>query len=259
MATFHRGATQEFSATRCESLMSDPSIRLPRPRKQRSGCVVPILITVIGSVIAAGLVTLASSWKATFDECAKTETDLRAEYAGLSWEIYAREAKIAGALAQSKTITDLRTLLKETYYDNSKYKDKSLLELRTQFTINQDRLRIVEGNEAYGKSFKELDENIGRLPRYAELQDIAYGNVPNTLRDSDLKDLIVIMRAVVNRDKFSLFINPLRVSYDEACTFKNVTYHWLDLNKLVYHGSLRTFTEAEKQHIEWLKTHPENN
>jgi hypothetical protein len=239
--------------------MSDRPIRLPRPRKQRPGCLVPILITVIGSVIAAGLVTLVSSWKATFDACAKTETDLRAEYAGLSWEIYAREAKIAAEVGQSKTIADLEARLKEPYYGNSKYKDKSLLELRTQFTINQDRLRIVEGNETYGKDLKDLDAKIKQLPRYTELQEITFGKIPNTLRDGDLKDIIVIIWAIVSRDKLSLFLNPLRVSYDETCTFKNVTYNWLDLNKLVYHGTLRTFTDAEKQQIEWLKAHPESN
>lgn len=242
-----------------KNLMSDPPIRLRKPRKQRSGCFGRILITVIGGVIAAGLVALGSSWKATFDGCAKTESDLRAEYAGLSWEIYAREAKVATEVGQSKTIADLRTLLKEPYYASAKYKDESLLELRTQFIINQDRLRIVEGNEILGKDLKRLDENIKQLPRYAELQDIMDGTISYALQDDDLKDLSVIIWATVSRDRFSLFFNPLRVSYEETCTIKNVTYNWLDLNKLVYHGTLRAFTDAEKQRIEWLKTHPESD
>jgi hypothetical protein len=174
--------------------------------------------------------------------------------------IYAREAKIAAGVGQSKTIADLKTFLKEPYYQNSKYKDKSLLELRTQFTINQDRLRIVEGNEALGAPLKGWDEKIKELPRYAELYEIiTYGTIPNTLKDNDLKDLIVITWAIITRDKFTLLLNPFRVSYDETCTFQNVTNNWLDLNKLVYHGTLRTFTDAEKQRIDWLKTHPESN
>jgi hypothetical protein len=243
--------------------MSDPPIKLlkpPKPRRQGPGCVALILITVIGSVIATGLGALVSSWKTTFDECAKTETDLRAEYIGLTWEIYTREAKIAAEVGQSKTIDDLKTLLKEPYYANSKYKDKSLSELRVQFTINQDRLRIVEGNETYEKDTKELAGKINQLPRLAELSEvITYGTAPNTLNDNDLKDLIVVTWAILNKDKLTFFLNPFRISYDETCTFQNVTYNWLDLNKLVYHGTLRTFTDAEKQHIDWLKTHPESN
>ena len=118
--------------------MSDPPIHLRKPRKQRA---VGLSSTVVAGVVVLGLGALVSSWKATFDECAKTEADLRAEYGGLSWEIYAREAKIAAGVGQSKTIADLKTFLKEPYYQNSKYKDKSLLELRTQFTINQESLK----------------------------------------------------------------------------------------------------------------------
>ncbi len=86
-----------------------------------------------------------------------------------------------------------------------------------------------------------------------------YGVVPNAASDSDLKDMIVIMWTVTRLDAFSLLLNPLRVSYDETCTLKNVTYNWLGLNRLVYHGTLLTFTDAEKKRIEWLKDHPESN
>ena len=239
--------------------MSDPPIRLRKPRKQRQGCVVPILITVIGGLIAAGLIAMGSSWKATFDECAKTEVDLRSEYAGLSWEIYFREQRVASNVAQSKTIGDLSARLSEPYYENSKYKDKSLTELRTQFAINQDRLRITEANETYGKDFKTISEQIRQLPRYVELQDITYGSVPIKASDNDLKNMSVIMLAVTRLDALSLLLNPLRVSYEETCTFKNVTDNWLGRNRLVYHGTLRTFTDAERDQIEWLKSHPESN
>jgi hypothetical protein len=240
--------------------MSDPPIRLPKPRKPRSGCSIAILSSIVGGLVVAVLVAIGSSWKATFDECAKTERDLRAEYAGLSWELYQREARIGAELGQSKTIADLETRLKEPYHDNSKYKDKSLSELRLQFTINQDQLRIVEGSETYGKSLSELDQKIKQLPRYAELQEIiSGGSVPSTLHDDSLKDLAVVMWAILNRDKLTLFLNPLRVYYDETCTFKNITYNLLDLNKLVYHGTLRTFTDTEKKFLEWQKTHPDSN
>jgi hypothetical protein len=95
--------------------MSDSPIRLPKPRKPRSGCAVAILSSIVGGVVVAVLVALGSSWKATFDECAKTERDLRAEYAGLSWELYQREARIGAEVGQSKTIADLETRLKEPY------------------------------------------------------------------------------------------------------------------------------------------------
>ena len=243
--------------------MSDPPIKLlkpPKPRRQGQGCAALILITVIGSVIAAGLLTLVSSWKTTFDECAKTETELRAEYVGLTWEIYAREAKIAAEVGQSKTIDDLKTLLKESYYNNSKYKDKSLGELRVQFTVNQDRLRIVEKNETYEKDIKELNGKISQLPRVAELSEvITYGTVPNTLHDNDLKDLIVVTLAILTKDKLTFFLNPFRTYYDETCTYQNVTLNWLDLNNLVYRGTLRTFSDAVRQQTDWLKAHPESN
>jgi hypothetical protein len=243
--------------------MSDPPIRLrkpPKPRKQGPGCVALFLITVVGGVIIFGLGALWSSWKTTFDECAKTETELRAEYIGLTWEIYAREAKITAEVGQSKTIDDLKTLLKEPYYNNSKYKDKSLGELRVQFTVNQDRLRIVEKNETYEKDTKKLYESINQLPRVAELSEvITYGTVPNTLHDNDLKDLIVATLAIRNKDALTFFLNPFRTYYEETCTYQNVTLNWLDLNELVYRGTLRTFSDAVRQQTDWLKAHPESN
>ena len=208
-------------------------------------------------MIAASLVAMGSSWKATFDECAKTEADLRNEYGALCWEIYAREARVALNVAQSKTITDLKARLNEPYYANAKYKDQSLIELRAQFAINQDRLRITEGNELYRKEFKEAGERIQQLPKFAGLKDIVNGIVPNGASDNDLPNMLNIMWAVDYLDALSLFLYPLRVTYDETCTFKNVTYNWLDLNRLVYHGTLRTFLDFEKKRIEWLKTHPE--
>ena len=185
---------------------------------------------------------------------------MRGEYIGLTWEIYAREAKIAAEVGQSKTIDDLKTLLKESYYNNSKYKDKSLGELRVQFTVNQDRLRIVEKNETYEKDIKELNGKIGQLPRVAELSEvITYGTVPNTLHDNDLKDLIVVTLAILTKDKLTFFLNPFRTYYDETCTYQNVTLNWLDLNELVYRGTLRTFSDAVRQQTDWLKAHPESN
>jgi hypothetical protein len=196
------------------SAMSDPAIRLLKPRKQRSGCVGQILVTVVGGIVLLILGAFGSSWKTTFDECAKTEAELRSEYFGLSWEIYAREARIATVLAQAKSVTELRTRLEQPYYQNSKYKDKSLLELRTDFQVNKGHLFIVEGDETYGKFLKELDEKIKETPRYVELTEITYGVVPATFRDSDLNDLRLMIWAITQGDKFFLFLNPLRTSFE---------------------------------------------
>jgi hypothetical protein len=236
-----------------ENLMSDPPVRLPRPRKKWP----PWLGTILTGLIVAALLGIGSSWKATFDECSKTEHDLHLAFGELCWEIYYREEKIAKDLGESKTIHDLKAKLKEPYYFNSKYKDESLLELRLQFTMNQDHLRIVEGDPARLKAETELEANIRRLPRFVELQDITYGNLPNNMKDTDLEDLSVIMFAIKYRDLFGLFMNPLRISYQEGCTLKNVTNYWLGSEKLVFHGTLTTFLQFEEERIKRAKEHPE--
>jgi hypothetical protein len=235
--------------------MSDPPVRLRKPRKKLP----PWLGKIFTGVIGAALLAIGSSWKATFDECSKTEHNLHLGFGEISWEIYYREEKIAKDLGESKTISDLKARLREPYYFNSKYKDKSLLELRLQFTTNQDQLRIVEGDSARLKAETELEADIRRLPRFVELQDIAYGDLPNNLKDSDLKDLNVIMWAIVSKDQLGLFLNPLRVSYQEGCTFRNVTNYWLDRKKLVYHGTLTTFLQFEEERLKQMKEHPETN
>ena len=62
------------------------------------------------------------------------------------------------------------------------------------------------------------------------------------------------MALKVTIDKFILVLNPLRTTYVETCTFKNVTYNWLGLNTLIYHGRMGTFSDSEKWLIERQKT-----
>jgi hypothetical protein len=96
--------------------------RPPRPRSGGGGCLKPVLV----GLILAILVAIGSSWKNTFDQCAKTEVDLRGDYWQLSWEIYFREVNIFYNIAKAKSIDDLRARVKQPYYVSSKYKDKSI-------------------------------------------------------------------------------------------------------------------------------------
>jgi ribosomal protein S17E len=176
--------------------MSDPPIRLPKPRNQRSCCVRTVLTSAFGAIIAPAFFSVWTSWKAAFDECGKNESDLRDDYLQLSMEIYAREANIADVLEQSKTIAELRTSLQHPYYENSKYKDKSLMELTDDFQRNKDQLKIVNEDQTSKKLENEISDKVSKLPRHAELgDDITFGDVPPTYKNTDINDLKVIMRA----------------------------------------------------------------
>ena len=83
--------------------------------------------------------------------------------------------------------------------------------------MNQDRLRITEGNELYKKEFNEASQKILQLPRYNELQNIINGAVPSRANDNDIPNMLKIMWAVTYLDALSLFLNPFRVTYDETC------------------------------------------
>jgi hypothetical protein len=177
-------------------------------------------------------------------------------YYKLSLEIYAREARVASQQASSKSITELRAKLEKPYYYNSNYNDKSLAELLLNMQANQQKLKITEENEYYVKSLKELQDQLKQFPRYNQLQEIFYGNVLATFTDADLNDLRMLMFLKTRSDVFLLFLNPLRMIYRETCTIGNVTLNWLGLNRLVYRGTLRSITDAEKALIDRKKTEP---
>ena len=47
-------------------------------------------------------------------------------------------------------------------------------------------------------------------------------------------------------------MDPARTSFQETCTIKNMTYAWLGLNTLTYHGTLPTLKKSDKDLIEYL-------
>ena len=189
--------------------MSEPRIRLrrpPRPRSGGGGCLKPVLV----GLILAILVAIGSSWKNTFDQCAKTEVELRADYWHLSLEIFLREVNIFYNIAKAKSIDDLRARLKQPYYVSSQYKDKSIGELRADWQINQDRLRVVEGNDDYGAKLQNIRGQINQMPDYDKYNAVLlYAAVSDNLNDKDLKEMSGEAMVMMQLDKLSLFFKSV--------------------------------------------------
>jgi hypothetical protein len=106
---------------------------------------------------------------------------------------------------------------------------------------------------------KTSEDKSIRCPDYDKYNAVLlYAAVSDNLNDKDLKEMSGEAMVMMQLDKLSLFLNPFRTVFEETCTLKNVTYNWLDQNELIYRGTMRTFVEAEKQRIEWIKGHPES-
>ena len=100
--------------------------------------------------------------------------------------------------------------LKQPYYVSSQYKDKSIGELRADWQINQDRLRVVEGNDDYGAKLQNIRGQINQMPDYDKYNAVLlYAAVSDNLNDKDLKEMSGEAMVMMQLDKLSLFFKSV--------------------------------------------------
>jgi hypothetical protein len=236
--------------------MSESPIRLRRtwrPHSQRSGCLVGF-ISGLAVASVAGIFGLVID---AYKECISEETEIRQNYYTLGLEIFGREGNIFSNIGQAKSVDDLRQRLEKPYYVNSQYKDKTLIELNTNYVLNNDQIRFEETAPEEGAELKDHSAELNKLPNSAKFNIVMSGIAPPNLQDSELKDLLVYAWYVEGAHKY-LLLNPMRTQFEESCTPKTVLYRKLGLKRLIVHAILGTFLDTEKRlRMEQLKRQSE--
>jgi hypothetical protein len=185
------------------------------PKRTILGRILKVANSSLFLVLVGLIVSFLVFYRQTYVQCVSNSRKLFADYIGMKMELLHRENEILEVVIKANSIADLRERIDQKKSFDSRYKDNTITDLRTQYAQASEFID-ESGIDA------SAETTLRSLELYQKYNQIFIaGIVPSTLTDSDLAPLKLLAVSAGEVEMIN-FITDIRSTADIQCIWPNV-------------------------------------